>query len=480
MKKNMVFSTYSRMSVVSRATLWFMVSSFVQKGLSFITTPIFTRLMSQEQFGLYSVYTSWLQIMIIISTFRLDYSVFNKGMSKYPEDRDGYTSSMLGLTTVITTILFVLYLIFSRQINSITELSTIIMCAMFVELYANCAVSFWSLREKYDFRYKAVVFYTLATAIFSSVLGIVSVIAFEDKGAARILSGVLVHALGGMAIYYVIFKRSKKFWSLDYSKYAVVFNIPLIPHYFSTYMIEQADRIMIQKLVSFEAAALYSVAYTVGGLVKIFTAALTNTLIPLQYRLLEKKDYHSLNKNIIAVMLSVVCLLLLIALAGPEIILILGGEEYMPALGVIPPVAASVYFSFLYTLIANIEFFFGKNKFAMKISIVGAMVNVLLNLLLIPRFGFVVAAYTTLFSYIIYAVGHMFYVKRILKTEDAESGLNNRLLLGMGIISMVGCILLGFLYGTRILRVILGILILFVVFINRKTLLGILKKKTQD
>ena len=45
---------------------------------------------------------------------------------------------------------------------------------------------------------------------------------------------------------------------------------------------EQSDRIMIQKLIDFGAAALYSIAYTVGGIVKIFISALTNTLIPLQ------------------------------------------------------------------------------------------------------------------------------------------------------------------------------------------------------
>ena len=89
---------YKNLPVVARATGWFVICSLIQKGISFLTTPNFTRLMSTEQYGLFSVYTSWLQILTIISTIRLDYSVFNKGMSKYPEDRDGYASSMLGLT----------------------------------------------------------------------------------------------------------------------------------------------------------------------------------------------------------------------------------------------------------------------------------------------------------------------------------------------------------------------------------------------
>lgn len=469
---------YNSMSVVSKATIWFMVCSVIQKGLSFITTPIFTRLMTQEQFGVYSVYMSWVQILTIVSSFRLDYSVFNKGMSKYPEDRDGYTSSMLGLTSVITTVLFILYLCFHKKISAVTELSQVIMIAIFVELFSHLAISFWSLRERYEFRYKAVVFFTVIMAIVSSVAGVVSVALAEDKGTARILSNVIVYASGGIVLYYIIFKRGKKFFDKEYAKFAIVFNIPLIPHYFSTYLIEQSDRIMIQKLVNFEAAALYSVAYTVGGIIKIFTAALTNTLIPLQYRLLEKKNFKQLNRTIQMVMITVAALVVLLSAAGPEVVYILGGSEYMVAQAVIPPVAASVFFSFLYTLLANIEFFFEANKFAMKISFVGAAVNVVLNFLLIPSFGFVVAAYTTLVSYIIYAAAHMLYVNYLIKKSGEEQRINNQMLFFLSIVSTVLCLIISVFYQNLLVRICIVFAICLAAFIKRKSLFALLKKDT--
>lgn len=471
---------YKEMSVVSKATIWFMVCSIIQKGLSFITTPIFTRLMTQEQFGVYSVYTSWVQVLTILSSFRLDYSVFNKGMSKYPEDRDGYTSSMLGLTSVITTVLFVIYLCFHKKINAMTELGTVIMIALFVELFSHLAMSFWSLRERYEFRYKAVVLYTVLMAVVSSVAGVAAVALSEDKGSARILSNVAVYAIGAVGLYIVIFKRGRKFLNKDYAKFAVAFNIPLIPHYFSTYLIEQSDRIMIQKLISFEAAALYGVAYTVGGIIKIFTAALTNTLIPLQYRLLEKKDYKQLNRTIQMVMVAVTALLVLLSAVGPEVVYILGGSEYMAAQAVIPPVAASVFFSFLYTLLANIEFFFEANKFAMKISFVGAAVNIVLNFLLIPTFGFVVAAYTTLISYMIYAVAHMLYVNYLIRQSGEEQRINNKMLFLLSIISTVSCLAISLFYQSLPVRIGIVLIICLVVFLKRNTLLNLLKKQPQN
>lgn len=468
MKKNPLIDKYKGMSVVAKATMWFMVCSLIQKGLSFITTPIFTRLLTTEQYGLFSVYTSWLQIITIFSTFRLDYSVFNKGMSKYPERRDEYTSSMLGLTTVINTVLLAVYLLFRQQINAFTELNTVIFLGMFIQLYFIPAVNFWSLRLRYEFKYKMVVIVTILMAIANAGLGILGVKAFEDKGLARILSCVLVEVIFGLIIYIRILIKGKKFWNFEFIKFAVLFNIPLIPHYFATYVIEQSDRIMIQKLVSFGAAALYSVSYTVGGLAKIFISALTNTLIPLQYRLLENKEYKELNKQLTKLMLGISCLLLCLSIVAPEIVLILGGEEYMEAVYVMPPVVASVFFSFLYTLLANVEFFFDKNKFAMKISIVGALVNVILNYLLIPVFGYVAAAYTTLLCYVIYAVGHLIYVNHTAEKQVGERIMNVKSFLALSVLVSSLCITSGFLYETKIIRYALLLLAFIIAIIKHK------------
>lgn len=470
---------YKNMSVTSKATLWFLICTLVQKGLSFITTPIFTRLLTTEQFGTYSVYGSWMQILLILSTLRLDYAVFNKGMSKYPEDRDRYAASMLGFSMIITTVMFVVYLVFQKQINSITELGTVLMLAMFAELYVQAAVSFWSIRERYEFRYRGIVFYTLFMSVSSSVLGIVAVLLFEDGGSARILSNALLHVMCGSVIVVLLFKRGRRFIDWKYVKFALVFNIPLMLHYFSTYLIEQSDRIMIQKLDSLSAAALYSVAYTVGGLVNIVIAAISNTLIPSLYRWLECKDFRLINRNILILMLGVTTLVILVALSGPEVVYLFGGKEYLPAVNVIPPVAASVFFSFLYTIVANIEFYYEKNKFAMKISVVCAAINVVLNYVLIPICGYVAAAYTTLFCYVIFALGHIVYVNRLLKKNEQYKGINAKLLLIMGAGATICCILASFLYPSFWIRCFAAVVICGLIFLNRKKLLFVIRNKEE-
>lgn len=48
---------YNKMSIASKAALWFTICGFVQKGISFITVPIFTRLLTTEQYGVVSIFT---------------------------------------------------------------------------------------------------------------------------------------------------------------------------------------------------------------------------------------------------------------------------------------------------------------------------------------------------------------------------------------------------------------------------------------
>ena len=66
-----------------------------------VTTPIFTRILPTEEFGIFNTFQSWNMILTILVTLRLDYGVFNKGMSKYAEHREDYTATMQCLTTFL-------------------------------------------------------------------------------------------------------------------------------------------------------------------------------------------------------------------------------------------------------------------------------------------------------------------------------------------------------------------------------------------
>ena len=102
MKK--ILNKYHSLSNPVKASIWFTICNVLQKGISMITVPVFTRLLTTEQYGVYSVYQSWYSIIGVFATLNLYYGVFNNGMIKYEKDKNAFTSSMQGLTTTVTAI----------------------------------------------------------------------------------------------------------------------------------------------------------------------------------------------------------------------------------------------------------------------------------------------------------------------------------------------------------------------------------------
>lgn len=473
---NKFIHKYENMTPVARAGVWFVICSMIQKSFSMITTPVFTRLLTQEEFGRYTVYMSWLQILTIICTLRLDYAVFNKGMSKFKEEKEQYTASMQSTTTILTLIVLVIYLIFRKHINELTELSTLVTLLMFAEILFTAAISFWMLRKRYDFRYREILVITIATSAANLVLGLIAVFAMEDRGLARILSCVLIQVCFGLCIYILNYKSSGRLAKWEHIKFAVLFNIPLLPNYFSSYLLEQSDRVMIQKMCGYDEAALYGVAYSLGMIVKIFVNSINNAVVPNQYRQLEEKKYGELKKQLLMLSFFLGGALLMYLTMAPELIALFAAKEYGEAVMVIPPVTLSVYFIFLYSLFSNIEFYYDANKIAVVISGIGAAINIVLNYLFIPVYGYVIAGYTTLFSYILFAVCHYLYVNHVSYKKEQCRVVGSPLLVVISVVILACGLVIGAIYEHTLLRYGVLVLLLAAFLIKRKTIMFMLKK----
>lgn len=466
---------YDSMSAPVKASIWFTVCNIVQKGISLITTPIFTRILTTEQYGVYSVYQSWYSIVIILATLNLYAGVCNNGLTKYPEDRNSFISSLQGLSWLFTVGLFAIYLCGIDFWNGIFKLSTIFVVAMFVQAFFEPGYLFWTISQRYDYKYRGLLITTLLMAVGSPLLGIISVLLTTYKAEARVLSYVFVQVAMGLIFCILNLKRGGTLYRKDYWKFALTFNIPLIPHYLSMTILNQSDRIMISSMVGKSYAAIYSIAYTLAMMMTVITGAINNSFIPYTYKGLKEKEYGAIRKNanLLLILVGTGCV---IAMAlGPELIQIFATDEYYEAIWVMPPVAASVFFMFLYPLFANVEFYYEKTKFVMVASCIGAASNIILNYVFIRLYGYVAAGYTTLACYILFAFAHYWFHKRILNEHSINRLYDMRFIIAISltvIITMVGMTLT---YNYPIIRyTVLGIM-LAIMIIKRNTVMNIIK-----
>lgn len=420
MKNKNPIVIYNKLSAPVKASLWFTVCNIAQKGVSLLSTPIFTRIMTTEQYGVYAIYQSWYSIITIFATLNLYLGVYNNGMTKFPNDRKRFTSSMQGLSTTITIGLFFIYVLNMDFWNNLFELSSLFVVTMFIELLFVPAYTFWSAGQRYDYKYRKLVAATLCMTIMSPIIGVLTVINSSYKAEARVLSYAGVQICFGLVLYIYNAISGKTFFQKKYWKFALAFNIPLIPHYLSQTILNQSDRIMISKMIGSGEAAIYSVAYTVSMMMTIVTNAINNSFVPYTYKSLKENKTSGIkkNSNFLVLMIAVACT---VAMAfGPEIIRIFAAPEYYEARWVIPPVAASLFFMFLFPLYCNIEFYYEETKYIMVASCLAAVVNIGLNYVAIKAFGYIAAAYTTLICYMLLAVTHYYVHLKVLKKHACD------------------------------------------------------------
>lgn len=467
---------YVDLPIAARATFWLFVCSLLQKAISVISTPIFTRLMTTEQYGQVSVYNSWLQVFTIFTTLRLDYGVFNTGMSRYRDNRDEYTATMQNITLVFAGVFLCIYFVFRKQINALTELPTFIMVAMFIELMFTPATSFWTHRKRYEYIYKPVIARTLLMSVLNIGLSVVAVVISTEKDYAKILAGIVVNIAFGSIFFFINNRVATKKFVFEYAKYAILFSLPLILHYLGQYALDQFDRIMIQKFVGLSAAGLYSVAYSAGLIMKLITNNLNTSMVPWLYGKLEeeKVDKKKIDDTYFLLFLFIGVIAVVYSSFAPEIILIMAGSTYYEAIYVVPPVAIGIYFLFLYTVFANVEFYYKHNKFTMFITLGNAVINVITNYIFIKMFGYVAAAYTTLACYMISAVAHYCYLKAYLVKHVGYNYFDGKRIstLSMGV--LVGGIAVIYLYDKPVIRYIIMFAIVLLLYIKRKYFLRII------
>lgn len=468
---------YKYMPVAAKASLWYVVCNVLQKGIVLLSTPIFTRMMSTSEYGIYTIYQSWYSIFVIFTSLGLYNSVYNNVLTKYPESSAKATSSMLGLTASITSILGIVFLLTNQIWEDLTGLSAELIGVMFLQMLFEPAIYFWMTRQRYEFKYKGVVALTLLNAISSIGFGILLVLFSGEKGNSRVYAYAGTQAVIGIILLVNCFCKGRTFFSKRFWEYSLEFCIPLIPHYLSFSVLSQADRIMIGKMIGKSEAAIYGVAYSIAMLMQIITNAVSNSLGPYTYQSIKARKFESLRKSssMLLIVMGFGCCFVM--LFSPEILYLFASKEYMDAVYIMPSVVSSTFFMFLYPLFSIIEFYFEKPKFIMIASTVGAVLNVLLNYLLIPVFGYYAAGFTTLACYVLFAFTHFTFYKKILeeKKDEIEKIYDIRFIMFISIGVIAFAVLSMWLYQWIIVRYLLIAIIVIIGIIKHKLLINQLK-----
>lgn len=480
---------YERMPLQVKASLWFLICAFLQKGISSITTPIFTRILSTAEYGQFNVFNSWMGIISVIVTLNLSSGVYIQGLVKFEDRRNQYTSTLQGLTVTLIVIWLGIYLIFHDFWNNLFSLTTTQMLLMFLIMWTTAVITFWSAEQRVEFKYLKLVIITVTVSFLRPIISIILIQVAEDKVTARILGIAIVDILGYSWLFLAQMRRGKQFFSKEIWKYVLQFNLPLIPHYLSNTVLNSSDRIMIDSMIGSSEAGIYSLAYSVSMIMSIFNQALIQTIEPWLYKKIKENSISEIPGVAYPAFILIAIVNLLLMAFAPEIVAVFAPSEYYDAIYVIPPVTMSVYFIFVYYFFVTFEFYYEKTKYITIATLSSAALNIVLNYIFIYFFGYYAAGYTTLICFILYAMFHYIMMNKVVQQR---TGIKKKvydikiLLLITGVFMSFGFLLL-FTYKHIVLRYILLFSIIILLIVKRKFikqaikgLIDIRKKKEQE
>lgn len=415
MKK--ILDKYNNLPIVARATLWYTIANVLVKGVALLSTPIFTRVMAESEYGTYSIFQSWYGIIVIFTSMNLFLGGYSKGLLKYKDEVDAYTSSSLAMTTFITCCWGIIYLINVPFWTNIFNLSPSMMAAMFIELLLLPAYELWSSKSRFEYKYRMVVFVSVWMSLLSITIGVIAVMTNTNRVAARVDADVFAKATVALPLFILLLVKGKTLFSKKFWKYNFLFNLPLVPHYLSNYALNQSDQLMISRMIGNAQAAYYSVAYTIATMMNLVITAINNALVPYVYQSINAGKREEIKKTTSPTFFIVAVMCIVTMAFAPELITIFAGKNYAQATYIVPPVAASIYFIFLYGMFSTIEYYYQKTVRIAVATIIAAVLNIGLNFICIRAFGYYAAGYTTLVSYMLLAFLHYRFYRRVLKEE---------------------------------------------------------------
>lgn len=474
-KLSVFFKKYNSLSVPVKASFFFVFCGLFKDAVEIITTPIFTRILSTEEFGLFGVYNSWYQVLRIIITLSIYSEIYNVGLAKYGKDTERFTSSQQGLITVLFITWLAVVVLFFKRIIFFTGMDPQLIILMLIQTYFTSFYALWFQKKKYVYCYKILTMVTLIYTVLQPLVGIVAIklnSCSYNNGLLRIYTGVGIQILFGVIFFAVQFCRNKTFYVKEYWFFSLRNNIPLLPHYLSQVVLNQTDKLMINAFAGMSATAIYNVAHSAAFVPQVITSYLNGTLVPWFYEKLKNKSYEGIRSVITVLVFLVSFIIFALVLLAPEAMHVLAGKEYNDGIWLIPPLAYSVFLIFIYVLFTNFELYHEKSLFVLCSSLLGAILNIILNYYFIKQFGYFAAGYTTLAGYFVMCCSHMFFVKLICKEKGIPFSFiyDLKQICVIALILLTACALVMFFYRLAFVRYLIIVVLITVFFTNKNRL----------
>ena len=396
------------------------IGHIASRGLGFLLLPLHTNLIPAGEYGKAALIFSFLGLMNVIYGYGMDvaYLRFVAAEDDLKKQKVLFSTSLLSL--LFTSVLFSTLLLFLDQtfskiiFRSETQNILILLSAGILLFDALALIPFMALRAKE----KSIPFslLKLVNIILNIAANFLFIVVLE-KGVAGIFWANL--ASSGLTLLFllpIIFRYFILKFDFDNFRELTRFGLPYVASGLSVVAMNLIDRPIIERLTDFETTGIYSAGYKLGTFMALFIAAFRFAWHPFFLSTSNQPNAKAVFAKVLTYfMLSCSVVFLMVSLFVEEIVrfslfgITLFGEDYWASTSIIPLILISNIFYGMYVNFYVGVFLEKKTSVIAWITGISAVVNILLNFLLIPYFGMLGAAWAKVISYI--TLAYLLYIK---------------------------------------------------------------------
>ena len=401
---------------------WYLIASLFTKGIGIFLLPLYTTYLSPADYGLLSTINSIALLLPIVISCSLD-SAFGRFFHDYKSDKEKL--SVLFSTIFWFVLGFGFFSIFlvlatakywSSDLLSISPYPLLYLAFIPVLFLQLGRLGITYLEQSLRSRMTGLI-QVIATVL--KVIAIIPLIAYYLYGIKAVLIGNAIAAVTTfICITVIMYKSGILKWQFSklILRESMLYSLPLIPGIATTWVNSMVDRIIIAKYDSFEGAGLYSFAFQIGLILYLVGDAATKVISPLGISSLlsnieqSKKKFIATSLNLLVIMGIIACFGILFS---EELVTILGSEQFKQSIVILPIVILPYIWSIQYRFFSNVISFYKQTRIFTIASIYSACVNLLLNVFLVPRIGFISGAISTIVSSLIYFFILYYYSQKL-------------------------------------------------------------------
>lgn len=396
----------------------YLMATIATKALSFISIPVYTYLLTVEEYGVFNVFMSTAAIASVILTLNSEVAISRYYYdAKNDEDFKRFVGTSIRLSLYVFCTLSLLLILLSKPVSRFLGFDVLLTLAIIpVSLYTVMNSVFVQIYQPL-LQSKKIAIVSSVQAYLSFALSVVAILLLRENKYYGQVIGTIV-AMVFIANYSIrqIKTYYKQCFEKKYIKYIINYSLPNLPYALSSLIITQFGKLIIGQQQGFESAGLYSFASNIAALMLVVIFVAHSAWNPYYFTYMNNKDYKSLDNDYDLIWRVTLICAIFLSFFGYEVGFVLGRPEYAHQLYLVPILTIGYcFYQWSYVFMRNVGY--EKKMIWNAVTVISSGVtNIVLNSILINKYNELGVAISFSFSYFVMLVIGWIINRTVLKT----------------------------------------------------------------